>query len=121
MLEHAALLARGNASALAAVSLGNELCGFGGIAAHLAPEAVGNDFVRLADEVQRAFGRDSKTTETVRFAREFERPLVVGPDCQLPLDAISGWYARFFKVAAKRLDALTYHLYWLGKALPGSP
>jgi len=41
--------------------------------------------------------------------------MVVGPDCQLPLESIENWTTRFLTSGAGDvLDAFSYHLYWLG-------
>jgi len=103
---------RRNVSALAAVSLGNELCGIGGIAAHLAPEAIARDYEAVDDELSRLFG-ESKS-KSLAFPPVSGRPLLVGPDCQLPLEKIEAWNTRFLARAGAVLDAFSYHLYWLG-------
>jgi len=60
LLERAASRARQNRSALAAVSLGNELCGIGGIAAHIPPEALARDFKALQVELDDAWREKKK-------------------------------------------------------------
>ncbi|KAJ8613393.1 hypothetical protein CTAYLR_002230 [Chrysophaeum taylorii] len=117
LLRHAADRAARNLSALAAVSLGNELCGAGGIAAHLSAETVGGDFVQLDKELARIWKIKSIPSERRRRRLELpptrSRPMV-GPDCQLPLDAIENWNSRFFASGGDVVDAFTFHLYWLG-------
>ena len=115
LLKHAAMRAVENRSALAAVSLGNELCGIGGIAAHLPPEAIARDYKVLRGELETLFP-SAPAIRTLAFPPVQTRPLVVGPDCQLPLENIEGWTSRFLVdgAAAEVLDAFTYHLYWLG-------
>ena len=117
LLERAAARAAANGSALAALSLGNELCGAGGLAAHLSPEALGRDFAALSAEVDRLWGpRRPGAPAALRLPplAANHRPLVVGPDCQLPLDLVVGFYKRFRREAGDALDAVAFHLYWLG-------
>ena len=57
MLQRAAFHAQRGRGALSAVSLGNELCGQGGIAAHLSPSELAADFRRLREEMS-ALRRD---------------------------------------------------------------
>ena len=107
LLKRAALSAKSGRGALAAVSLGNELCGQGGIAAHLSPAELAADFRRLQEEVKALFG-DGKRTSISSTGR----PYIIGPDCQLPLEKAYDYYASFNKEA--NVDALAFHLYWLG-------
>ena len=108
LLKRAAANARGSRGALAAVSLGNELCGSGGIAAHLSPTELAQDFQTLRQELEALdFGPGKRTSINGKG-----RPYIVGPDCQLPLERVYDYYAAFSKEA--RVDALAFHLYWLG-------
>ena len=91
---------------MAAVSLGNELCGQGGIAAHLSPSELAADFRRLRVEIDALF-EGTRTSISDKG-----RPYVVGPDCQLPLERAYDYYSAFNKEA--NVDALAFHLYWLG-------
>ena len=102
-------------SALAAVSLGNELCGAGGIAAHLTPEDVAADFRALDGELDAIwFPRPADAFPRLALPPSRGRPLLVGPDCQLPLDLLPDFLSRFLDAAGGALDAAAYHLYWLG-------
>ncbi|KAJ1462148.1 glycosyl hydrolase family 79, N-terminal domain-containing protein [Pelagophyceae sp. CCMP2097] len=131
LLDHIYRRAQSNESALAAFSLGNErcaasampageaprrLCGIGGIAAHLPPEQVGDDFARFSGVVDQVWGNQRSKTLVMPPAIGLSRPLIVGPDCQLPLDSVQGWYSRFFPNGGAALDAFSYHLYWLGSS-----
>ena len=106
LLQRAAFHAKRGRGALAAVSLGNELCGQGGIAAHLSPSELAADFRRLREEINALF--DGTRTSISSKGR----PYVVGPDCQLPLERAYDFYSNFEKEA--NVDALAFHLYWLG-------
>jgi heparanase 1 len=106
LLKRASLNAKRGRGALAAVSLGNELCGQGGIAAHLSPSELAADFRRLRAEIDALF----EGTRTSISGKG--RPYIIGPDCQLPLERAYDFYSNFNKEA--NVDALAFHLYWLG-------